>query len=170
MEDQKVSIEKSTEELIEKAPETVPVLSNNNNKKKSWASQKQFEQMVSAYKMRAQRSRNMMKAELKNIKSSLGRETYVALKEMMTVRNPEQKNETGEVTQKATETVNWKSLIVEGRNLITALRAERTKHSERKATSGRRSDRVRHNALARSLLKRNEVSKKEPVKKYHKVK
>lgn len=138
---------------------------SNSQKKALKKYSKKVKKMMAAYNSETRRKNNMLKAQLKSIRDALGKESYAALKDIATVRIPEKKNEAGEVTQQASERINYRALLIEGRNLISVLRAERTKLGKRSAKSGRSSDRSRHNSLVRYLLKRNEEAKAEPVTK-----
>lgn len=134
------------------------------------AHNKRVASLFKQYRQEGSRRRNALRAELKAIKKVLGKSSFAALKDMATANIPEQKNEAGEVIRQATTQTNWRAVIQEGRNLISILRAERTALKQRKATTGRRSDRRRNNALVAHLMKRNEKAKEEEIKKSHEIK
>lgn len=116
------------------------------------------------------RKKRALQAELKALENTIGRPSYNALKDMVTVRQPEVKDESGNVVKKAVEQVNYRALLLEGRNLIATLRKERIASKSRKKTTGRGSDRNSHRAMVRFLNRRNEESKNEPVTKTHEIK
>lgn len=158
------------EETANAPTETAPAKLSATQQKSLKKQQKKVEGMLKTYYAQNRRRGNSLKAELKAVKNALGKDSYKALKDIATVRTPEVKNEAGEVTQAASERVNYRALLIEGRNLISVLRAERTKLGKRSAQSGRSSDRSRHNSLVRYLLKRNEEAKAEEVKKAVEIK
>lgn len=89
------------------------------------------------------------------IRSSISKQDFQLLRELFTVQVPEQKNESGEVTQAAASYVNWYGLLQEGKNVIVVQREERIKAGLRKRTTGRRSDRASHRSAIDLILKRN---------------
>ena len=147
----------------EKAPETPKVTKS--MRKKMRAQQKSFQEMYQKWGERREKDRLKLLAESKRMKDLIGRADYNALKDICTVHTPEQKNEAGEVTTKASSFVNHKALIEEAKLVLVLQREERIKSGLRKRTTGRSSDRQDHRSMVNFINMRNQDTlKKESLK------
>src|SRR5271166_4435800 len=94
-----------------------------------------------------------------------GRKITKNLRDICTIHTPEQKNEAGEVTAKATSFVNHRALVLEARLVLALKREGRIVGGQRKRSSGRGSDRTMHNATVKFIDNRNKVTaENEPLK------
>lgn len=138
MEDQKsvvsdeVAVEHATPQLTKK-------------QKKSIAKQEQ--QMKGLYariRVQQQKARRKLKVQVALIRSSLGAEDFKNLKDICTQNIPEQKGPDGSVIQKSRSVVNYRALVVEGKQAIVLNREARILAGQRKRSTGRASQRKAH--------------------------
>jgi hypothetical protein len=138
---------------------------SNAMRKKMRAQQKSFQQMYKNFEERREKDRLKLLKESKRMKDLIGREDYNALKDICTVHTPEQKDEKGEVTTKASSFVNHKALIEEAKLVLVLQREERIKAGLRKRSTGRSSDRQAHRSTMNFIHMRNDDTlKKETLK------
>lgn len=98
------------------------------------------------------------------VMQQLGYEEFDALVAICTVKQPETKDDKGNVTKKASEFVNWKALFAEAKNMVVLRREQRILRGERKRSTGRSSDRKRHKTSLKFIKERGDaaIKNKEP--------
>lgn len=149
--------------VMDAIPETPQI--SNGQRKKMRKQQQEFTEMFKRYNERRARDQKRLRAESDRMRVLLGKEDYTNLRDICTVHTPEQKNEAGEVTAKATSFVNHRALVTEAKLVLALKREERIVSGKRKRTTGRGSDRAAHIATVKFIDNRNKVTmEKEPLK------
>lgn len=155
----------SAAELIKADEEAKRPKLTSAQRKKMRAQQKSFQEMYQKWEERRERDTAKLLAESKRMKDLIGRGDYNALKDICTVHTPEQKDDNGQVTAKASSFVNHKALIQEAKLVLVLQREERIKAGLRKRSTGRSSDRQIHRSTMNFINMRNDDTlKKEPLK------
>ena len=115
--------------------------------------------MIADWKRKFTRTQRLEAAAVRQATVGLNPEDLKMLKQICTVNVPEQKNDKGEVTQKAYSYINKNALIGESRNAIALAREARILMGKRKRSTGRHSKRKAHRAALNLLAKRLEEHK-----------
>ena len=135
-------------------------------KEKAFKAQQQaVNKMFKRYEESQAKAQKQLNAKVRRLRNELGKEDFEVLKDICTIRTPEQKNDKGEVTQEASSVVNFRALFIEGRFALTLNREARILAGKRKRTTGRGSDRIAHKNLVNYINSRSsETAQTETVK------
>jgi hypothetical protein len=147
---------------------TTPPPMSKRMKKKMQTQQKAMVEMFRRYQQKQAKDKSKLKQEVATMRGYLGEEDFKALRDICTIHTPEQKNEQGEVTVKASSFVNNKALLREARLVLVLKREDRIKMGKRKRSTGRSSDRKAHQNTLNFINMRNDTTlKSEPLKQQH---
>ena len=106
--------------------------------------QKQLKELYAKINAQQAKNRRKVRTEVARIAAALGPDDFKNLKEICTYQVPEQKGPDGAIVQKAESRVNFRALIIEGRQAIVLNREARIVAGLRKRSTGRSSDRKAH--------------------------
>jgi hypothetical protein len=147
-----------TAEVVDTAPSQEAVVPTQTRKqKKAMRKYSQYmKKMMAAHASEQERRQRKLMTEISKLKSALGKDDFEALKSICTIHQKEVIGPDGSVMQKASSTVNYQALLVEGRQALAINREQRILAGKRKRSTGRSSDRKAHKGLIDFLNKRAE--------------
>jgi hypothetical protein len=133
--------------------------------KKMDKQRKMLMKLIKASRASQLKKQGALTRQLGVLRKAVGDSNFEAIKAIATTFYPEKKDDKGNVTQEAYNSVNYKALMAEARHLIVMQREKRIREGTRRRSSGRSSDRKAHSLTYRYLIDRGNkaVENKEAV-------
>lgn len=114
----------------------------------------QFQKMLNKWRSQDSKRQGTLLNATAAARREIGEKNFAMLKDLYTINVPEQKDETGNVTQQAQTVVNYPGLVRESKHVVAMERESRILAGKRSRRSGSSNTRRVHKSTMDFLLKR----------------